>query len=244
MQRTVTMRYRKRNIGGDRARVKLFYTTGLSYIATEPNLFQIYETFPFNVGMDTDSTFNRSIAKVLGETPNLSTLSLMYLKYRIRGIKLKLTAYYVPAVGDPVMCLFTNATASTGLTSGASPVPNFPDPAVNILPEQRWARYRVIANQGQGAKPTTLSVYYSVNKVQGPDAVVKNDVDYTGNLQTTFPFWSATAGFPNRPQRGPWIQWGVFPMDQNVIVPADLKITLKVEATVYTEFFGKRVSIQ
>ena len=45
-----------------------------------------------------------------------------------------------------------------------------------------------------GAAPTRLTVYYSVNKVFGPDVVVKNDESFTGQLKTTLPYWDNVPG--------------------------------------------------
>ena len=83
-----------------------------------------------------------TLAGVMGDTPNLSTMGQLYLHYRIRGIKLRLT--YWQTGGAPVI-LFSNATADTAdvETTSTAPTPDFPIPSITILPEQRWGKYRV-----------------------------------------------------------------------------------------------------
>lgn len=261
MQRIATVRYPRRNIGGDRARTKLFYVIGHkcpTYGITGPAVSVAMRPWmAFNVGAFHQPSPNgvNSISDAFGSTPNLSTLAQFYMRYRIRGIKLKVTAYYIPRENDPVLCLFVNAAPSQNMTS-YPPVPLPPLPRIDILPEQRWSKYRVISNQGGGAKPSSISVYYSVNKVFGPDAITKNDQAFTGQMDINAPYWSTAAGgmtsedIPNRPNFGPFVTWGIFTMSGDPLpytepnVPNPPDVTFKVEATVYTEFFTKRFQIQ
>lgn len=205
------------------------------------------QNLAFNAGAMTGTFPNlstRTISAVFGDTPNLSTLASLYLFYRIRGIKLKITAW--PTAGREPLLLFTNAASTTedvGTVDPAGPNPSFPLPAINILPEQRWSRYAVVRAADAGAKPTSLKVYYSVNKVYGPDAIVKNDSSFTGEMTTAAPYWSdGASGDPNSfVRRLAWLQWGLFTM--NGTAPTEThSVTLKVEATVYTQFWGKRLS--
>lgn len=246
MQKIKTVRFQPRNIGGDRCFAKLRYVIGTDFKPSTAIPYHVVK-LPFNVGCQaTGATGVNSIFSVFGSTPNLSTLAQLYQNYRIRGIKLVLTAYYVPALGEPPICLFATAQSSSGTTRETNPTPTFPTPAINVTPEQRWTKSRVIGNAAAGAKPTTLSVYYSVNKVYGPDAVVKNDKDFIGDLITGSPFWSNTVNQTDdasRPVRGPWLMYGIYSMDQFRALSTTMDLTLKVEATVYTEMFSKRPAI-
>lgn len=246
MQRIKTVRYQARNIGGDRCFSKLRYVIGIQFAPSAARPYNVTK-LPFNVGAHAAPlTSYNSISSVFGSTPNLSTLAQFYQRYRIRGIKLKLTAYYVPGASDPPICIFTTAQTSMGSPYATDPTPTFPTPAIDVTPEQRWTRYRVVANSGNGAPPSTLSAYYSVNKVYGPDAVVRNDTEFIGELLTTAPYWSDAADSGNdnnRPTKSPWLMYGIFSMNgQNI--PSTVNLTLKVEATVYTEMFAKRPSLQ
>lgn len=243
MQKIKTVRYTARNIGGDRCFSKLRYVIGTSFSPTVASPYLVTK-FPFNVGAFPAGNA-KSISGIFGQTPNLSTLAQFYQRYRIRGIKLRFTIYYSQVgMEDPAMCFFVTAQSSAGPTNAPDPVPNFPAPAINITPEQRWTRSTVISNTGLGAKPTTLSVYYSVNKVFGPDAVVKNDADFIGDLDTVAPYWSSSSSDGDRPQQGPWLMYGIYPLDQTKTIAPTILLTYKVEATVYAEMFGKRPSVQ
>lgn len=247
MQRIKTVRYQARNIGGDRCFTKLRYVIGKRFVPDAISEYHV-EMFPFNVGAQATGVTNvHSIHSLFGSTPNLSTLAQFYTRYRIRGIKLTLTAYYVPTPASPPICIFTTAQTSSGHTSAEDPSPPFATPDIVTTPEQRWTRYKVVANTGNGARPTTLSSYYSVNKVYGPDAVVKNDADFIGTLNTAAPYWSDTTNTSSttfRPARGPWLMYGIFSMDSAGQIPSDTNLTLKVEATVYAEMFSKRPSVE
>ena len=144
----------------------------------------------------------------MGQTPNLSTMAALYTKYRIRGIKLRLT--YWQTGGAPAF-LFAQATSDQGIVGGGDTTPN-PDfilPTITQLPEQRWGKYRVCQATAAGGRATSLSAYYSVNKVQGPDAIVKNDLEYTGDMQVASPYFSTGSGDTERPVRSPWLQFGI-----------------------------------
>lgn len=241
MQRIKTVRWPRRNIGGDRAYTKLFYCTGQNFgIAVgQTNNAQ---NIAMNVGANSAGANAYTINGVFGSTPNLSVLAAQYLQYRIKGISLKLT--YWQQSGDPV-CLFTNAqsNASPYTVSSTGPSPGFITPGIFNTPEQRWAKYRTCAMTSAGAKPTQLKVYYSVNKVQGPDVVVKNDEEYTGSMQAATPYFSNGTVAEDQPGKTPWAQFGLMTLSGANAVAAVAGV-LKVEATVYTEFFGKRPQTQ
>lgn len=242
MQRIKTVRWPVRNIGGDRCRAKLRYVIG--------ELFQIpigasqaTRNVCFNVGAATAASALQAVTinGVFGDTPNLSTLGSLYQNYRIRAIKLKHTFYntsttYVPLVAFSV----AQPDQDSIVDSDSSPNVAFPTASITTMPEQRWCKYRVIKNAATGASPTTLSYYYSLNKIYGPDSIVKNDEFFVGALQPTSPYWTTSATL--RPQRGAYLQYGIFTMSGAVLAGATQDITMKTEATVYAEFFGRRPS--
>lgn len=245
MQKIKKVRWPARNIGGDRAYCKLRYVIGSDFTIAPTESYESVNVV-YNIGADsTNPVVSGTIHDIFGDTPNLSTMGALYTNYRIRGIKLKLT--YWQQSGSPVV-LYTNAvTSQTGAST--APSPNFVVPNISVLPEQRWARYRVCGATAAGAKPTTLKAYYSVNKVYGPDAVVKNDADFIGKMSPAYPYWGTleTLPGPDRPfpLRTTWLQYGIFTLNGQPLANDDSVLgVLKVEATVYCEFFGKRVQTQ
>lgn len=251
MQRIRKVKWGRRNIGGDRSYAKLFYVDAKT-LSIQDGTFATYQNQAINVGSflgGGGSTDETSLAAVMGRTPNLSTLAALYMNYRIRGIKIKLTFWQQQ--GAPVV-LYTNAAPTTAEfdVDLKQPAPDFATPSISILPEQRWSKYRVCGATSNGAKPTSLSAYYSVNKVFGPDAVVKNDRDFTGEMQLASPYFTPTSSassmtaYRNGPKWGPWMQYGIFNMSGDIATEGDGAVgVLKIEQTVYTEFFGKRASI-
>lgn len=247
MQRIKTVRYRAKNIGGDRAYCKLRYVVGNQFglssaVSNSQNLAMNLGAAPDGTGSSLLQTC--SINGIFGNTPNLSTMAQLYMKYRIRGIKLKLTYWQTAAAGAGApLLLYTNAQSSNEVLglSTVSPAPAFVTPTITNIGEQRWSRSRVCNGIATaGGKPTSLTAYYSVNKVFGPDAVVKNDEDFTGEMQVATPYWSNSVPSgtnQNTPIRTPWLQFGITSLDG---LPTSATGVLKVEATVYAEFFGKR----
>lgn len=61
-----------------------------------------------------------TLTGVMGQTPNLSTMGALYTKYRIRGIKLRLS--YWQTGGAPVF-LFAQATSDQGIVGGGDTTP-------------------------------------------------------------------------------------------------------------------------
>ena len=172
----------------------------------------------------------------------LSTLATQFLRYRIRGIKIKYTIYPQktdPATHEPVFFYVNAQAAGTSIgESDQGPIPPFPTQNIFNTPEQRWAKYAPVKFPMAGAAPTRLTVYYSVNKVFGPDAIVKNDESFTGQLKTTLPYWDNVPGA--HPVQGIWIQHGVSTLS-NIPTTVVQNYTYVMQATLYTEFFGKRV---
>nr|DAO36065.1 MAG TPA: Capsid protein [Cressdnaviricota sp.] len=238
MQRIKKVKWPTRNIGGDRAYCKLRYVIGRDLgIATSTGFTT--QGVIFNLGAG--SSVNPQAVSIngnFGNTPGLQTMAALYQNYRIRGIKLKITYWQVS--GPPVV-LYTNAAANTSGFPTASISFPIVTPNISILPEQRWARYRVCSQTQNGGKPTVLKSYYSVNKVQGPDNVVKNDVDYIGQMQVATPYWGTTSA--TTPLKGPVCEYGIFTMNGANATTAVVG-TAKIEVTVYTEFFGKRTQTE
>lgn len=217
MQRIKTYRYPRRNIFGDRSIIKGFIVTGQTV------------TIPTTASFVTQNLQYNSwpaIVNAFGNGPNIGIAGSRFERYRIRGIKLRITAWPDQNALNTPVCIFTNAAGESGnlLT--------FPD--VGRLPEVRWSKYRTCSNAGTGGKPTVLNSYYSVNKVWGPDQTVKNDLDFTGetNFSTTVSSWTA-------PPSGPFVQYGLFTMG-GVNPTTAINVTLKVEATVYCTFWQKQ----
>lgn len=240
MQRIRTYRYKSRNIGGDRARAKLFLSATSNEAIAAGQRSQAEIWCP-NIGATPASLFP-GISLQFGSCPGLSTLANQFLRYRIRGIKVKYTIYPVktdPATHEPVFFYVNAQPAGTSINDNdQGPVPPFPTPNIAITPEQRWAKYTPVKFPMAGAAPTRLTVYYSVNKVFGPDAVVKNDESFTGQLRTASPYWDNAVGA--HPVHGIWIQHGVFTISDNPTT-VEQKYVIVRQATLYTEFFGKRV---
>lgn len=239
MQRIKRVRWPTRNIGGDKSFCKLLYVKGAEF-GISTGQYYTAQNQCMNIGNASPGILAAcSLTGVMGSTPNLSTMGSLYLNYRIRGIKLRLT--YWQTGGAPVI-LFANAAADSELIDAGTggPTPAFIAPTISTLPEQRWSKYRVCQATAAGGRATSLSVYYSVNRVQGPDSIVKNDADFKGGMSPGTPYFNT-----ERPTRGPWMQFGISTL-AGTTVSAETQVTgvLKVEQTVYCEFFGRNPQTQ
>ena len=165
----------------------------------------------------------------------------------ISALSLANTTLHQWQTGGVPVFLYANAAPDQGIVDGShtAPNPDFIVPTINRVPEQRWSKYRVCQATAAGGRATNLSVYYSVNRVQGPDAIVKNDLEYTGDMQPGSPYFATGSGDTNRPVRSPWLQFGIVTL-AGTVVPSGGAVSgvLKVEQTVYCEFFGKRAQSQ
>lgn len=248
MNRIRKYRFSSKNIGGDKCYAKLRYVTaGTFNIAIGQS--QVTQNVAFAVGASTVSSNlnDASISGRFGTTPNLSTLASLYQRYRIRGVRLKLTVWPTTGGVTQPICVFMNAASSQVdlATTSNGPSPAFPPADISVTPEQRWSRSAVIRNTGQGANPTKISAYYSVDKVQGPDKSIPVNSAYYGTTQLTAPFWSdAAPGAPDTPINSPWLEFGMYTMSGGLVAGTAVEAVIKAEATVYTEFWGKRSSIQ
>lgn len=244
MQKIKTYRYRAKNIGGDRAFAKLYYVRGdtmdISFVSGGPGTSYNFVNQCMSVGAAGTGQIY-TLSGVMGGTPNLALMGATFTNYRIRGIKIKLT--YFQENGPPVF-MFTNAatsqsTAPVALSAG-EPSPGFPTPKISQTPELRWCKHRVASLAGWGAKPTTLKAYYSVNKVYGPDLIVKGDTRFTGKMQILAPYFDTNMS--NVPQESPWLQYGIATLNGNAVNEQNpVRGTMKIEQTAYVEFFGRRV---
>lgn len=243
MQRIRTVRYRSRNVGGDRARAKLYYSA-VSNIDLSQGSASSEVVWTPNVGATSNNLFS-GIARRFGSTPGLAVLATQFLRYRVRGVKLRYTIYPVqvdPGTNIPVN-FFVNAQAS-GVAiepSSVGPTPPFRALQATITPEQRWAKWAAVRYPLAGANPTVVKAYYSVNKVFGPDRVVANDESFVGQLMTAPPYWDVSTF--GHPVQGIWIQHGVATMN-GLNVPVAQVYVVQIQATFYTEFFGKRLSVE
>lgn len=222
MQRITTTRYRSRNIFGDRTRAKLYFVKG-----EEVTMLSGMNNLPVRTVL-----FNsmQGIVNAFGTTPNLYALSGLYEYYRIRGIKITTrvwpaNVYAIGSVNETVPPLLYGFNAITDNHT-------FPTPNVQNFQEQRWAKARLCSNANQGGKPATVSVYYSVNKVYGPDRVTKNDTTFIGTI---------IHGAPptyNAPTNMPELQQVLFTMTGGNLT-ANVNVALLHKVTVYAEFWGK-----
>lgn len=243
MQRIRTTRWPVRNIGGDRAYTKLLYVKGQSVaIAAGQGSFAVNQAINVGAAAPGSNLQAASLNGIMTSSPNVSTMGALYQNYRIRGIRLRLTFWQTT---QTPLILFANAQPDVnGLNDvDTGPTPAFITPSITTTPEQRWAKYRVCGATAQGAVPTTLTAYYSVNKVQGPDAMIRNDQAYTGQMDVITPYFSQYSAPNARPLFGPWMQFGIATLDGTTVGVANAG-TLKIEQTVYCEFFGKRNQTQ
>jgi len=217
MQRIKTVRYPMRNIGGDRCMQKLLYIQPLTLTIPNGQSAVVSAPIQFNGGV--------SLGVLLGSTPGLAALAQQFLFYKISGIKLSVQCW--PQTSAFPLLLFIEAAAN-----GSTFIPT---PIMATVCEQRWCVYKVLNNPLAGARPTTVKAYYSVNKVHGPDATVKGDLDFTGALQTTAPYWNSN------PNEGPSLRIGACTMNGGPIGNlVDGNIYTKISAVLYVKFFGRR----
>lgn len=216
MQKIKRTRWPTRNPFGD----NLFYkfktvTGGTALIANGTSFVQI-KSFQLNA-------LNLFITNI-GDAPGIANLANAFHKYRVMGVKFKVTFYP------------TGTTAATQVPMvawfDAGPDQNWPSPSISVTPELRWSKYRVLQNATNGGKPVTLRTYYSVNRTFGPDSVVKNDSTFIGNTTTSTPWATAST-------EGPYFQLGIFTMS-GANTTGDVPVVYKLEAVVYTKFFAKR----
>ncbi len=215
MQRIKRTRWPTKNPYGDNLFFKIRYTRGGTMTIPIGSSRVTASSLQMNSGADWVGVF--------ADSPGVAALAAAFENYRIFGVKIKTLVWPVnQGVGAEPVVFFYEAT----------PQPSTLQPATDNMPEQRWVRYRTVSFAQSGAKPTTVSAYYSVNKVYGPDAIVKNSINFTGGLQIASPYFLS-------PVDGPHIRWGLFTISSDAVTAAT-DFTIKQELTLYTKFFSKR----
>jgi len=157
--------------------------------------------------------------------PGGGILGPSYNEYRIRGIAVTATAWPESTLSDNPTYMYFDASSDNLFPSSMD---------VSVVPEMRWTRYRLLREPSAGAKPSSLKVYYSVNKTFGPDRMVKNSANFTAktNGNASFSAWDV-------PAMGPYIRFGIFSMDNTGWTVAG-KIRFLLKFKIYMEMFGKR----
>lgn len=226
MQRIKTYKYPARNIFGDRSYAKFKWVQGQSITLGTLASSEAIQTFQFN-----DMS---SLITAFGTSPNLYAISNLFERYRIQAIKI--TARVWPNNPGSTIGAVQQSQPICAAFQAVASNQSFPTPSVSNLPEQRWATYRLLNNANAGGKPSKVSAYFSVNKVEGKDQVVKNDTAYTGVItQGSTPTYAA-------PSIGPQLQFSVFSMTGALLDNTPLAIMYTVKA--YVKFWGKVPAIQ
>lgn len=209
-----------RNPFGDRLFYKALTTWGSVVLSPSANQWFAFPATQFNSMPDLAARF--------GSLPGLLALSNVFYQYRIRGVKLTMTAWpSIDAFPVPI-CMFIQGASRN----------EFSDASMVNGPEQRWFKYRTVRNAANGATPSSVSMYLNVNKIFGPDQIVKNDQAFIGSVPT--------AGSPpnawNAPtSAGPWVRAGFFTLDGLNTQAGAVRVTVKFSLIIYLEMFGKRV---
>lgn len=245
------MRWAKRNPFGDVGKFKLFGTTSGQFIgrSTSPVGPLDFRQIRFNVlEPHTPGTYTGIIGpndnQLFGSIPGYTRFREAYTQYRISGIKLNIIVYGNYVYSRP-WCVYVDAQSSRPATSVTLPTPEqeSPDPAwgtpsITELPELRWSKYRMIQNAANGGKPTRLSVYYDVNKVQGPDISIRTDKDLTGTMSP-----SSGPLLRQSPKVTPWLRFGIMPISSVAPPSAQPDVNeifyYRLNATVYVKGYGR-----
>lgn len=109
-----------------------------------------------------------------------------------------------------------------------------------VIPEQRWVKWRPI-QQGwiYGGKMTKLKFYFNVDRVFGPDRIVKGDADFCGvtdSLDTSLSGFSSSLA--NRPIIGPGLELLIYALD-NQAITASWAFDVQINWTFYVKYFQK-----
>lgn len=222
MQKLKIIRWPSRNPFGDACMYKMKIIGGHTFIIPMGATGMGY---PSNAGILMND--GAAITASFGAPPGLSALANAFDTYKISAIKQKVTYWPLSAVGDPPLVGFIEASADLNFAGIANL------PTIIYQPEQRWIRYKVLNFANQGGRPAQVSAYFSVNKVYGPDLIVKGSAGFVGHTQLTAPYFAAP------PATGPFFRTGIITMS-GVGAPAPISVVVKVETVLYIKFFGKR----
>lgn len=158
----------------------------------------------------------------LDGAPGLINISQAFMNYRISAIKLSVTAW--PTTGLPILMYINAADYLTTLLG---------TPTAQKVRESRWTRFRVCKTDGT---PTTLTAYYSVAKIWGPDLATKGDKDFMGATNTAGPnSWTS-------PSSGPYVQYGFCTLS-GAAPTVSSPVVANTSLTVYMKAFGRRLQI-
>lgn len=255
MQKLYRSKWRKNNPVGDTLQAKVCVTQRDNMVAqTSLNHIQILQPdFPNSRTPrlnDPIGLLGRFGSDNAGRGYNNSSSALaaqIFRRYRCKGVAATITVtpfwdtLVQPGVSEQtrryMLCAWANAEAIP--TGGNASGPTM-FPFANIIPEQRWKKYRVI-QQGwiYGGKPTKLRFYFNVNKVYGPDRIVKGDVNFTGQTDSFEAGGSGFAPLPvARPQAGPGLQIMIYTVDGNAFTNG-VAFTIQIDWTFYIKYFQK-----
>lgn len=109
-----------------------------------------------------------------------------------------------------------------------------------VIPEQRWVKWKYIQSGFlYGARATKLRFYFNVNRVFGPDRIVKGSEAFTGRTDTLD---STNSGFSsllvNRPTDGPGLQIMIYSVD-NIGYEGGTLFNVQIDWTFYVKYFNK-----
>lgn len=166
-----------------------------------------------------------------GTTPGMKQLAESFKYVRCLGVKISVTFY--PQYGEsqvakpPSMGFIIANNDPVSGTSGDQY-------STSKLPEQRWARYKILNDPRGGGSPTKVSAYYNISKVMGGVSYDRSEIDYACATKVTSPYVSAPVK-----KIGYW-DYGMFTVDGTSeyaegIVQSKNMMTL----TLYCEYFGR-----
>lgn len=210
MQRIQKRRYPARNPFGDKVQVKFKFTTGGQFVGNNQPFIQVTGAF---------NDLNQA-ATAFGACPGFQVYPTLFQNYRVTGVKIKLTPF-VNAGGQGVV----------GYIMGGDGI--LAAPAMSTLPEQRWAKYKVLTQYAQGGFNKSISNYLSTMKIAGADRTVANDIQYTSTTNTSAPFYN------NVPEQLGF-QFGILMVSGSNFAAATNYADYMLEFTYYTTFWGRR----
>lgn len=156
-----------------------------------------------------------------GNSPGILALCSAFQIYQITGVKIRLTFWPLAPNATPLVGFF-QASGDNVFTS----------PSIGGTCEERWSKYKVLSFPGQGCRPTSLSMYYNVNKVYGPNPVTKGDGNFQSNTLPSTPFGAV-------PLQGPSFRYGIFTLAGVNIAGVQADVHVKAEVTLYIKFYQK-----
>lgn len=164
-----------------------------------------------------------AIRTTFGASAQEAAITEWFLRYRLHGLKVKITYWPTGAAPNPIMGFIMAAADNV-----------FPAPSATSTPEQRFASYKVLRRADSGAMPTTISRYLRVDLIGGADRSVSYDQSQTGIIQDATPPFFGTPVGPS-----PFWQHGLYTMT-GAAVSANFTVDYKIELTSYLKCFKKR----